>query len=109
MGTTTRKSTANHSEYKRIMREHGEKPESMGVTDIWNILIDLAGSLKKKKTPDLCREFLRLRKLLTELRVQPVCPHCGGSLYLSDVEGYDYVCPHCDENFFEFEIQSSGE
>lgn len=32
------------------------------------------------------------------------CPKCSGQLYLTDVEGYDYICPDCDENFYDCEI-----
>ena len=39
-----------------------------------------------------------------ELRTNKKCPHCGGTLYLSDVPHYEYVCPICDENFYEIEV-----
>ena len=98
----TKKST-NYAQFKKIMRAAGEDP-TMGVTGLIDILKNLAGSLKKRKEPDVFQEFFRLRKLLARLRVKPACPHCGGSLYLSDLEGYEYVCPCCDENFFGFEV-----
>lgn len=31
------------------------------------------------------------------------CPKCGGQLYYTDVEGYEYVCPDCNENFYGYE------
>ena len=101
----TKKST-NSAQFKKIMRAAREDP-TMGVTGLVEMMRELAGSLRKKKDPELAREFLRLKKLLAELRTEAVCPRCGGSLYLSDLEGYEYVCPSCDENFFDFEVASA--
>ena len=48
--------------------------------------------------------FSQLIKTEKELRTNKKCPHCGGTLYLSDVPHYEYVCPICDENFYEIEV-----
>lgn len=39
------------------------------------------------------------------LKTDKACPHCGCSLYLSDLPNYAYVCAVCDENFYECEVQ----
>ena len=48
--------------------------------------------------------FSQLIKTEKELRTNKKCPHCSGTLYLSDVPDYEYVCPICDENFYEIEV-----
>ncbi len=105
--TTADKGVANYTIYKRTMREAGEDPMSMGVTNLVDILKEMSGSLKKKPDAALLAEYRRLKVLLMKLRSGAKCPHCGGSLYFSDLEGYDYVCPRCDENFFGFEVEVS--
>ena len=48
--------------------------------------------------------FSQLIQTEKELRTNKKCPHCSGTLYLSDVPHYEYVCPICDENFYEVEV-----
>lgn len=48
--------------------------------------------------------FSQLIQTEKELRTNKKCPHCGGTLYCSDVPHYEYVCPICDENFYEIEV-----
>ena len=48
--------------------------------------------------------FSQLIQTEKESRTNKKCPHCGGTLYLSDVPDYEYVCPICDENFYEIEV-----
>lgn len=33
------------------------------------------------------------------------CPHCGGKLIPSTVEGYAWFCPDCDEDFCNVELK----
>ena len=33
-----------------------------------------------------------------------ICPKCGKQLYISDIEGYNFVCKECDENFYTIEV-----
>ncbi len=42
--------------------------------------------------------------VIRKCKTDKECPHCGGSLYLSDLPQYEYVCPECEENFFNIEV-----
>lgn len=46
-----------------------------------------------------------LIKVIKNCKTDKVCPHCGSSLYLSDLPQYSYVCPKCDENFYNLETK----
>lgn len=48
--------------------------------------------------------FFRVMKLFNQIKTEKHCPHCNGTLLLSDLKQYDYLCPECDENFYECEI-----
>ena len=37
------------------------------------------------------------------------CPRCGGPLFASDIDGYDYQCFDCDEDFYECEVRKENE
>lgn len=45
-----------------------------------------------------------LMDVIKKCKTDKECPHCGCSLYLSDLPQYEYVCPECDENFFNIEV-----
>lgn len=45
------------------------------------------------------------REYLKRLSTDKKCPKCGKPLYLSDIEGYDYVCTACQENFYDIETK----
>ena len=46
-----------------------------------------------------------LEKFLSACITNKQCPHCGMNLYLSDIEGYEYVCVCCHENFYDMEVK----
>lgn len=44
------------------------------------------------------------REYLKRLSTDKKCPKCGKTLYLSDLEDYDYLCTDCQENWMECEL-----
>ena len=57
---------------------------------------------------DILNYFEDIQKPLVDVikkcKTDKECPHCRGSLYLSDLPQYEYVCPECEENFFNIEV-----
>lgn len=64
-------------------------------------LVNLLKLLEENSIEDDRMTFLK--KAVADLKTNKVCPHCGGTLYKSDLPQYRYVCPECEENFFDIE------
>lgn len=110
------KRTDNYAQYRKILKVYHEDPETMDISYLRELARDLKELLKKqsKSAPDsrylaAQKEFRRLLSLLRRLRTDAVCPHCGRLLFLSDLQGYDYLCAACNENFFEAEVEHKRE
>lgn len=65
-------------------------------------LVNLLKLLEEKGIEDERMTFLK--KAVADLKTDKVCPHCGETLYKSDLPQYRYVCPFCEENFFAVEV-----
>ena len=110
------KRTDNYAQSKEIMKAYREDPEAMDISYLRELTRDLKELLEEqsKSAPDsrylaAQKEFRRLLSLLRRLRTDAVCPHCGRLLFLSDLQGYDYLCAACNENFFEAEVEHKRE
>ena len=72
------------------------------VTDYINQLASFTSS--NNEVLDCLEEIQApLIEVIKKCKTDKVCPHCGNSLYLSDLPQYSYVCPECDENFYNIE------
>lgn len=65
-------------------------------------LVNLLALIEEKGIEDDRMTFLK--KTVADLKTDKVCPHCGETLYKSDLPQYRYVCPDCEENFFAVEV-----
>lgn len=89
--------TKNFIKQKELMK-------NLSVTDLIKVVDyvdELAGFIPKdNEVLDYLIEYTKpLIDVFSAAECKKNCPHCGGSLYLSDLPQYDYVCPNCDKNF----------
>jgi hypothetical protein len=82
----------------------------LGLTDIVNAFGYIQVLIKYLPEDSRLHEYYDeviepLKKFVKDCSTDKQCPKCGRNLYLSDVEGYEYVCTYCDENFYECEVK----
>jgi len=63
------------------------------------LLVRMAQYLNTVKAEDAQTLRAEVCHVLGPFKTHRSCPHCGATLYLSDLPQYDYVCHDCDENF----------
>ena len=63
------------------------------------LLVQMARYLDAAEAEDAQSLREEVCRVLEPFKTHRNCPHCGATIYLSDLPQYYYVCHKCDENF----------
>ena len=94
----------NYLKYKEVMKCMMSVTQLVHVVDLLQKINDFENIDDRDTLESLDCILHDYKDVLKNLKADKVCPHCGSSLYFSDLPEYDYVCGECDESFYECEV-----
>lgn len=92
------KESKNYRTYKQKLLSEISLGDLIRASDLISALLSLLSGTNEiiDDAEDLQQE---IDQKATSFQTGNFCPHCGNSLYLSDLPQYDETCYMCDENF----------